>query len=107
MMGTGRHVNSTNVVIHGIADLDAFRGPPDTPGMHAALSDERYRIITMIAMVPIDIRAASRLIMGIFATGVGFTLLLIAAHRRLFAGEIPVRPTVLLQVMPEAGTTQP
>jgi hypothetical protein len=56
-----------------------------------------------IAMVHSDNRAANRIIMTIFATGVGVAVVLIASHSRPFTGEIPVRPTVLLQVMPEAG----
>ena len=56
-----------------------------------------------IAMVHADNRAANRIILGIFATGVGVAVILIAAHSRPFTGEISVRPTVLLQVMPEGG----
>jgi hypothetical protein len=56
-----------------------------------------------IAMVHSDNRAANRIIMAIFATGVGVAVVLIAAHSRPFTGEISVPPTVLLQVMPEAG----
>jgi hypothetical protein len=56
-----------------------------------------------IAMVHADNRAASRIILGVFATGVGLAFLLIAAHSRPFTGEVSVRPAVLLQVMPEAG----
>jgi hypothetical protein len=56
-----------------------------------------------IAMVHSDNRAANRIIMMIFATGVGVAVVLIAAHSRPFTGEISVPPTMLLQVMPEAG----
>jgi hypothetical protein len=56
-----------------------------------------------IAMVHSDNRAANRIIMAIFATGVGVAIVLIASHSRPFTGEISVRPAVLLQVMPEAG----
>ena len=58
-----------------------------------------------IAMVHSDNRAANRIILSIFATGVGVAVLLIASHSRPFTGEISVPPAVLLQVMPEAGTT--
>jgi hypothetical protein len=58
-----------------------------------------------IAMVHADNRAANRIILAIFATGVGVAVVLIASHSRPFTGEIAVRPTVLLQVMPEAGPT--
>ena len=56
-----------------------------------------------IAMVHSDNRAANRIIMTIFATGVGVAVVLIAAHSRPFTGEISVSPAMLLQVMPEAG----
>ena len=56
-----------------------------------------------IAMVHSDNRATNRIILAIFATGVGTAVVLIAAHSRPFTGEISVHPTVLLQVMPEAG----
>jgi hypothetical protein len=56
-----------------------------------------------IAMVHSDNRAANRIIMAIFATGVGVAIVLIASHSRPFTGEISVSPSVLLQVMPEAG----
>jgi hypothetical protein len=54
-----------------------------------------------IAMVHSDNRAANRIILTIFATGVAAAVILIASHSRPFSGEISVRPTVMLQVMPE------
>jgi hypothetical protein len=59
--------------------------------------------LVTIAMVHSDNRAANRILMAIFATGVGVAIVLIASHSRPFTGEISVRPAVLLQVMPEAG----
>ena len=56
-----------------------------------------------VAMVHSDNRVANRIILAIFATGIGVAVLLIAAHSRPFGGEISVGPAVLLQVMPEAG----
>jgi hypothetical protein len=56
-----------------------------------------------VAMIHSNNRLANRIIMAIVATGVGVAVILIAAHSRPFTGEISVRPTVLLQVMPEAG----
>ena len=56
-----------------------------------------------VAMVHSDNRAANRIILGIFATGVGVAVVLIASNSRPFSGELAVTPTVLLQVMPEAG----
>jgi hypothetical protein len=60
-------------------------------------------MLLAIALVHCDMPATSRLIMGIFATGVAAAIVLIAAHSRPFSGPIAVRPTLLLQVMPEAG----
>ena len=59
--------------------------------------------LVTIAMVHSDNRIANRIIMAIFATGVGVAIVLIASHSRPFTGEIAVHPAVLLQVMPEAG----
>ena len=55
-----------------------------------------------IGMIHSDNRATNRIIMTIFATGVGVPVVLIASHSGPFSGEISVQPTVLLQVMPEA-----
>src|ERR1700730_16541386 len=55
-----------------------------------------------IAMVHSDNRLASAITMGIFATGVAASVLLIAAHDRPFIGELSVGPDPLLQVMPES-----
>jgi hypothetical protein len=59
-----------------------------------------------IAMVHSDNRLASVIAMGIFATGVAASVLLIAAHDRPFTGRLLVEPGPLLQVMPEADTSQ-
>ena len=59
--------------------------------------------LVTIAMVHSDNRAANRIILTIFATGVGVAVILIASHSRPFTGEVSVHPAVLLQVMPEAG----
>jgi hypothetical protein len=61
--------------------------------------------LTLVAMsmVHSDNRLANLIILGNFATSVGIAVVLIAVHSRPFTGEISVRPTVLLQVMPEAG----
>ena len=60
--------------------------------------------LVAIAMVHSDNRLASIIAMGIFATGVAASMLLILAHDRPFIGEISIRPDALLQVMPEIGT---
>jgi hypothetical protein len=59
-----------------------------------------------IAMVHSDNRPASKITMGIFATGIAASVLLIASHDRPFTGQISVGPEPLLQVMPEGDTNQ-
>ena len=58
-----------------------------------------------IAMVHSDNRLTAALAMALFATGVAVSLVLIASHDRPFTGEISVGPEVLLQVIPEKGTS--
>ena len=53
-----------------------------------------------IAMVHSDNRGAAALAMGIFATGVAVSILLIASHDRPFSGEISVKSDVLQQINP-------
>lgn len=60
-------------------------------------------MLLAVAMVHSDNRLANRIVLVIFSSGVGVAILLIAAHSRAFTGDLSVRPTVLLQVMPEAG----
>jgi Protein of unknown function (DUF4239) len=55
-----------------------------------------------IAMVHIDNRVTSVIIMMIFATGVAASVFLIFSHDRPFIGRISVGPDPLLQVMPDA-----
>jgi Protein of unknown function (DUF4239) len=62
--------------------------------------------LAAIAMVHSDNQLASTITMGIFATGVAASILLILSHDRPFMGEMSVRPDPLLQVMPEAETSQ-
>jgi hypothetical protein len=59
-----------------------------------------------IAMVHSDNRLAATIAMGLFATGVAASVLLIAAHDRPFMGVISVGPAPLLQVMPEAEASR-
>ena len=65
-----------------------------------------------IAMVHSDDRLASAITLGLFAVGVGASLLLILAHDRPFTGQMSVRPNLLLEMMPDLesspqGTNQP
>lgn len=54
-----------------------------------------------IAMVHSDNRATAAIAMGLFATGVAVSVVLIASHNAPFTGDISVGPDLLLQVMPE------
>ncbi len=69
----------------------------------AALLIQASLTLVTIAMVHSDNRVANRIILAIFATGVGVAIVLIASHSRPFTGELSVQPSVLQQVMPEAG----
>ena len=55
-----------------------------------------------MAMVHSDDRRASFIALGLFATGVAASVLLIAAHDRPFIGQLSVKPDLLLQIMPGA-----
>jgi len=58
------------------------------------------------AIVHSDNRLASIIAMGIFATGIAASILLILAHDRPFTGEIAIKPDPLLQVMPEIASSR-
>jgi hypothetical protein len=60
--------------------------------------------LVAIAIVHSDNRLASIIALGIFATGIAASMLLILAHDRPFTGEISIRPDPLLQVMPNIGS---
>ncbi len=57
-----------------------------------------------IAMVHSDNRATAAIAMGLFATGVAVSVVLIASHNTPFTGDISVGPDLLLQVRPEERT---
>jgi hypothetical protein len=57
-----------------------------------------------IVMVHIDNRLTAKIALGIFATGVAVSILLILSHDRPFSGQISVSPKPLLEVMPDTGT---
>jgi hypothetical protein len=59
--------------------------------------------LIVIALVHCDNRLASSIALGLFATGVATSVLLIAAHDRPFIGQISVGPGPLLQIMPGEG----
>jgi hypothetical protein len=58
--------------------------------------------LAVIALVHCGNRLASGIAMGLFATGVAASVLLIAAHDRPFTGQISIPPEPLLQIMPGA-----
>jgi len=58
--------------------------------------------LLVIALVHCDNRLGSAIALGLFATGVAASVLLIAAHDRPFTGQISVGPEPLLQIMPGA-----
>jgi hypothetical protein len=57
-------------------------------------------VLVIIGMVHSDDRLASMMTMGVFATGVAASILLIPAYDRPFTGEISIKPDPLRQVMP-------
>jgi len=63
--------------------------------------------LVVIGLVHCDNRLAAAIAMGLFATGVSASVLLIAAHDRPFAGQISIGPEPLLQIMPEKPDKQP
>jgi len=73
----------------------------------AALLLQASLTLVTVALVHSDNRVANRIILTIFATGIGVAVVLLASHSRPFTGEISIRPGVLLQVMPEAVATPP
>ncbi|WP_271570047.1 bestrophin-like domain [Bradyrhizobium sp. CCBAU 11386] len=59
--------------------------------------------LLVIGLVHCDNSLGSAIAMGLFATRVATSVLLIAAHDRPFAGQISIQPEPLLQIMPEAA----
>ena len=57
-------------------------------------------LLVAIAMMHSDNPRSSAIALGLFATGVAVSVLLIASHNRPFTGEISVGPEPLLQVRP-------
>jgi hypothetical protein len=57
-----------------------------------------------IALVHCDDRLSSLVAMGLFATGVSASVLLIAAHDRPFVGQIAITPAPLLEIVSDPVT---
>jgi hypothetical protein len=72
----------------------------------ACLCLQAAAALIAIAMVHSDNRLAAAIALGLFSFGVAASLLLILAHDRPFIGDLAVKPTSLLQVMPEIGAAQ-
>ena len=58
--------------------------------------------LVAIAVAHSDNRLTAAITMGLFATGVAASILLVVSHDRPFTGEVALGPDPLLQVMPEA-----
>ena len=61
--------------------------------------------LVAIAMVHSDNRGTVAIAMGLFASGVAVSVLLILAHDRPFTGAISIGPAPLLQVLPESAAS--
>jgi hypothetical protein len=59
-------------------------------------------VLIAIAMVHAEDRGASLITLGLFATGIAASVLLIAAHDRPFVGQLSIAPDPLLQIIPSA-----
>jgi uncharacterized protein DUF4239 len=58
-------------------------------------------VLIAIAMVHAEDRGASLITLGLFATGIAASVLLIAAHDRPFIGQLSITPDPLLQIIPK------
>ena len=59
--------------------------------------------LVAIAIVHSDNKATAAVAMGLFATGIAVSIVLIASHSGPFSGQISVGPDLLLQVMPQTS----
>ena len=62
-------------------------------------------MLAAVAMVHSDNRGAVAIAMGLFASGVAVSVLLILAHDRPFTGAISISPAALQQVLPESAAS--
>jgi hypothetical protein len=62
--------------------------------------------LLVIALLHCDNRLGSGIAMGLFATGVATSVLLIATHDRPFTGQISIGPEPLQQIMPDKETSR-
>ena len=61
-------------------------------------------VLLAIAVVHAEDRGASAISLGLFASGIAASVLLIAAHDRPFIGQLAVTPDPLLQIVSTKGT---
>jgi hypothetical protein len=71
-------------------------------GKWSCLFVQAASALIAIALIQGDNRLAATIQMGLFATGVAASVLLILSYDRPFIGQLSVGPDPLLQVMPEA-----
>lgn len=75
-------------------------------GKWACLFVEAFCVMLAIALMQSDNRLTATITMGLFATGVAASVVLILSHDRPFIGQLSVGPDPLLQAMPEAEASQ-
>ena len=61
--------------------------------------------LATIAIVHSDNRNTARIALGLFATAIAVSILLLLSHDRPVSGQLGIRPAVLLQVQPDQPTT--
>ena len=94
-----REVSSLRAVVLLAAAL------PGEPASRVPGLVQSYIEDVTIAMIHSGNSLANRLILAIFSTSVGLAVTLLASHSSPFSGEMSVRPTLLLQVMPEPASS--
>lgn len=105
--GAGQQTAQREIVVALQAALDARRQRIIVS--HAAVNPVKWFCLYLqaacallvIGLVHCDNRLAACTAMGLFATGVAASVLLIAAHDRPFTGQISISPEALLQIMPD------
>jgi uncharacterized protein DUF4239 len=110
--GAGQQTAQREIVAALQAALDARRQRIIVS--HAAVNPVKWLCLYLqatcallvIGLVHCDNRLAASIAMGLFATGVAASVLLIAAYDRPFIGQISIGPEPLLQIMPDAAANR-
>jgi hypothetical protein len=105
--GAGQQTAQREIVVALQAALDARRQRIIVS--HSAVNPVKWLCLYLqaacgllvIGLVHCDNRLAACIAMGLFATGVAASVLLIAAYDRPFIGQISIGPEPLLQIMPD------